>query len=70
MWQVDIADVVTEEERSHVPPFNMLAAYWDAIVRSEHACRLYIYRTDGNDHEPLSDEEEPSLSPPPRYADH
>ena len=49
MWQVDVADAVTEEERSHVPPFNASAVYWDDIVRSEHGCRLHSYRTDDDE---------------------
>ena len=53
------AGAVTEEERTHVPQFNASVAYWYAIVRSEHACRLHSYRPDGDDHEPpepVSDE--------------
>ena len=71
MWHADVAGADTEEERSHVPPFNASAAYWDAIVRSEHACRLHSYRTDDDEPpEPVSDEEEPALPPPPSCADH
>ena len=73
VWQAEVVGAVTEEERSNLPPFNASAAYWDAMVRCEHAGRLHGFRTDGDDDEPpepVSDEEEPALPLPPSYADH
>ena len=74
MWDSEAAGAVTEEERSHVPPFNASAPYWDAIVRSEHACRLHSFATTSHtDDEPpepapveSSDDEE--AAPPPSCA--
>ena len=76
MWQADVTGVVTEEERSHVPPFNAEAPYWDVIVRSEQACRLHSFATTSrtNDEPPepapveSSDDEE--AAPPPTCAGH
>ena len=65
MWDSDAVGTVTEEERSHVPPFNASAPYWDYIVRSEHARGLYsIATTSRTDDE--SDNEE--AAPPPTCA--
>ena len=63
MWDSDAVGAVTEEERSRVPPFNASAPYWDAIVRSEHACHLHSFATTSRtDDEPApvesSDDEE------------
>ena len=73
MWQAEVAGADTEEERSHVPPFNASAAYWNAMVRCEHAGRLHSFHTDGEEGEPpepVSDEEDPALPPPPSCTDH
>ena len=68
MWDSDAAGAVTEEERSHVPPFNAEAPYWDVIVRSEHACRLHSFATTSRtDDEPApveSSDDEEAASPP------
>ena len=74
MWDSDAAGAVTEEERSHVPPFNAEAPYWNVIMRSEHACRLHSFATTSHtDDEPpepapveSSDNEE--ATPPPTCA--
>ena len=71
LWQAEVAGAVTEEW-SHLPLFNTSAAYWDGMVRSEHAGRLNSFSTNGTDDEPpeLVSDEEPALPPPSSCADH
>ena len=73
MLQAEVAGAVMEEERSHVPSFNVSAVYWDVMVKYEHAGRLHSFATSGTDDQPpesVSNEEEPALPPPPNCTDH
>ena len=59
-------DALTEEERSHLPPFNAL--YWDVMVDYEYHGRVHSFRTAGDDQgslDEVSDEE----APPPSSGD-
>ena len=68
LWQADVDDALTEEERSHLPPFNVSALYWDVMVDYEYQGRVHSFRTAGDDHgspDEVSDEE----APPPSCGD-
>ena len=74
MWDSDAASAVTEEERSHVPPFNVSAPYWDAIVRSERARRLHSFATTSHtddeppEPDPVESSNNEEAAPPPTCA--
>ena len=51
LWQPEVDGAVTEEERSHLPPFNAAAVYWDVMVDYEHQGRLHSFRTACDDHD-------------------
>ena len=38
-----------EEERSHFPPFNVSALYWDVMLDYEYVGHLHSFRTASND---------------------
>ena len=72
MWQPEVDGIVTEEEWSHLPPFNALTVYWDNLVDAEYAKHFHILSTTGTYHEPpeqVSDEEV-APPPPPSCAGH
>ena len=74
VWQVEVAQAMTEEERRRLPQFNSSAPYWDVVVEAEYNDRVHNFFTTGTDPElsdKVSDEEEPPILPPTTsYAGH
>ena len=68
LWQSEV-DGATEEERTHLPPFNATAAYWDVLVEYKHQERLHNRRPAGDDPGPPEVSDEEAEATPPSCCD-